>query len=234
MADAHGRGLESGGWARVTRRPHSAVASSYDQWARRTLAADTDLTTEYMREVLERSDTPEELLLGLRRGQPAAVDAGGRAAGGGAEAVGAAGGVARSALALTFPLPARQPLPQSRGTPCSGGEPESVAAEPADSAADSPTRSFRSTSQQTHKQASGPYRTMEHPCHARDRRGRLQIRGLLRAQGVEEAPVPEEGMVRRSRRESHPMGAPGRPALPLLGAGPGTRRSVLAGRHPGR
>ena len=52
---------------RVTRRPHSSVAASYDQWARRTLATDADLATEYMREVLERSDTPEELLLGLRR-----------------------------------------------------------------------------------------------------------------------------------------------------------------------
>jgi len=51
----------------VRRRPRSAVASSYDQWARRTLAADTDLAAEYTREILERSDTPEELLLGLRR-----------------------------------------------------------------------------------------------------------------------------------------------------------------------
>jgi DNA-binding phage protein len=32
-----------------------------------TLAADTDLSFEYLREVLERSDRPEELLLGLRR-----------------------------------------------------------------------------------------------------------------------------------------------------------------------
>jgi len=31
------------------------------------LAADTDLAAGYMREVLERSDMPEELLLGLRR-----------------------------------------------------------------------------------------------------------------------------------------------------------------------
>ena len=51
----------------VTRRSRSAAATSYDQWARRTLAADTNLTAEYLREVLERSDTPEELLLGLRR-----------------------------------------------------------------------------------------------------------------------------------------------------------------------
>lgn len=33
----------------------------------RTLTADTDLAAEYVREVLERSDTPEGLLLGLRR-----------------------------------------------------------------------------------------------------------------------------------------------------------------------
>ena len=51
----------------MNRRPRSAVAASYDQWARRTLAADNDLAVEYMRVVLERSDTPEELLLGLRR-----------------------------------------------------------------------------------------------------------------------------------------------------------------------
>jgi probable addiction module antidote protein len=31
------------------------------------LAADADLAGKYMREVLERSDSPEELLLGLRR-----------------------------------------------------------------------------------------------------------------------------------------------------------------------
>ena len=51
----------------VTRRSRSAGSTSYDQWARRTLAADSDLAVEYLREVLERSDTPEELLLGLRR-----------------------------------------------------------------------------------------------------------------------------------------------------------------------
>jgi probable addiction module antidote protein len=43
------------------------MATSYDQWARNTLAADAELTGEYLREVLEQSDTPEELLLGLRR-----------------------------------------------------------------------------------------------------------------------------------------------------------------------
>ena len=40
---------------------------SYDRWARRTLAADTELSVEYLREVLERSGRPEELLIGLRR-----------------------------------------------------------------------------------------------------------------------------------------------------------------------
>jgi len=51
----------------VARRSSSANAASYDQWARRTLASDADLAAEYLREVLEHSDTPEELLLGLRR-----------------------------------------------------------------------------------------------------------------------------------------------------------------------
>ena len=31
------------------------------------MAADTDLVAEYLREVLERSDAPEQLLMGLRR-----------------------------------------------------------------------------------------------------------------------------------------------------------------------
>jgi hypothetical protein len=88
-------------------------------------------------------------------------------------------------------------------------------------------RRFYSTSQQTHKRPTGLDWTMEHPCHARDRRGRLPIRGLLRAQGAKEAPVPEEGMVHRCRRESDPMGAPGGPALSLLGAGLGTRSRYL-------
>lgn len=51
----------------MTRRSRGASDASYDQWARSTLAADTDLTAAYLREVLEQSDTPEELLLGLRR-----------------------------------------------------------------------------------------------------------------------------------------------------------------------
>ena len=51
----------------VSRHSRSAAATSYDQWARRTLAADTELAAEYLREVVEHSDTPEELLLGLRR-----------------------------------------------------------------------------------------------------------------------------------------------------------------------
>ena len=44
-----------------------ATASSYDRWARNTLAADPVFAGEYLREVLDQSDTPEELLLGLRR-----------------------------------------------------------------------------------------------------------------------------------------------------------------------
>jgi probable addiction module antidote protein len=51
----------------VTRRSRGATGASYHQWARNTLAADAELTGEYLREVLEQSDTPEELLLGLRR-----------------------------------------------------------------------------------------------------------------------------------------------------------------------
>jgi probable addiction module antidote protein len=51
----------------VTRRSQRAPAVSYDRWARRTLAANTDLAAKYLCEVLERSDNPEELLLGLRR-----------------------------------------------------------------------------------------------------------------------------------------------------------------------
>ena len=51
----------------MTRRSRGATGTSYDQWARDTLAADAELTGEYLREVLEQSDTPEELLLGLRR-----------------------------------------------------------------------------------------------------------------------------------------------------------------------
>ena len=51
----------------VTRQSHTAAGASYDQWARRTLAADAELGAEYLREVVEHSDTPEELLLGLRR-----------------------------------------------------------------------------------------------------------------------------------------------------------------------
>lgn len=51
----------------VTRRSRATSGVPYDQWARNTLAADTELTNAYLREVLEQSDTPEELLLGLRR-----------------------------------------------------------------------------------------------------------------------------------------------------------------------
>ena len=51
----------------LNRQSSTASVASYDQWARRTLAADAELGAEYLREVLEHSDTPEELLLGLRR-----------------------------------------------------------------------------------------------------------------------------------------------------------------------
>jgi probable addiction module antidote protein len=51
----------------VTRRSFGAAATSYDQWAQRKLTADSGLAVEYLREVLEYSDTPEVLLLGLRR-----------------------------------------------------------------------------------------------------------------------------------------------------------------------
>ena len=51
----------------VSRRSRGTAAASYDQWAQRALAADTDLAVAYLREVLERSDRPAELLLGLRR-----------------------------------------------------------------------------------------------------------------------------------------------------------------------
>ena len=66
------RGQESG-WTRQEgdqankRRSLGASAASYDQWARKALAADAELAGSYLREVLEQSDTPEELLLGLRR-----------------------------------------------------------------------------------------------------------------------------------------------------------------------
>jgi len=44
-----------------------SAAGSYDRWLRTRLAADSDLSVEYLRQVLEQSETPEELLLGLRR-----------------------------------------------------------------------------------------------------------------------------------------------------------------------
>lgn len=44
-----------------------AAETSFDRWARNQLAADPELTSEYLREVLEHSSTAEELLLGLRR-----------------------------------------------------------------------------------------------------------------------------------------------------------------------
>jgi len=51
----------------LKRRSRGPSASSYDRWARKALAADAELGSAYLREVLERSDTAEELLIGLRR-----------------------------------------------------------------------------------------------------------------------------------------------------------------------
>jgi probable addiction module antidote protein len=51
----------------LNRRSRGATATPYDDWARNTLAADSELTVAYLRDVLEQSDTPAELLLGLRR-----------------------------------------------------------------------------------------------------------------------------------------------------------------------
>lgn len=51
----------------VGRRSRKTAAASYDQWARKALTADSGLAAEYLREVLEHSDSPEELLIGLRR-----------------------------------------------------------------------------------------------------------------------------------------------------------------------
>jgi probable addiction module antidote protein len=48
-------------------RARNAAAMSYDQWARTRLTAAPELSSEYLRQVLEQSETPEELLLGLRR-----------------------------------------------------------------------------------------------------------------------------------------------------------------------
>ena len=52
---------------RLKQRPRAATATSYDQWARTRLAAAPELSSEYLRQVLEQSETAEELLLGLRR-----------------------------------------------------------------------------------------------------------------------------------------------------------------------
>ena len=48
-------------------RRRNRAATSYDQWARGRLAATPELSAEYLRQVLEHSQTSEELLLGLRR-----------------------------------------------------------------------------------------------------------------------------------------------------------------------
>ena len=51
----------------VTRPARTATLVPYDEWARDALAGDPHLAGEYLRAVLERSDGPEELLIGLRR-----------------------------------------------------------------------------------------------------------------------------------------------------------------------
>lgn len=51
----------------MSRGSRPRAPASYDQWARRTLSSDPELAAEYLREVVECSDTPEDLLIGLRR-----------------------------------------------------------------------------------------------------------------------------------------------------------------------
>ena len=49
------------------RKPLKRRARNYDEWLRVRLAGDPALSREYLQKVLEESETPEELLLGLRR-----------------------------------------------------------------------------------------------------------------------------------------------------------------------
>ena len=51
----------------MNRRVRGGPAISYDEWARNILADSPELSGEYLREVIDQSATPEELLLGLRR-----------------------------------------------------------------------------------------------------------------------------------------------------------------------
>lgn len=51
----------------MSRRVRGGPAVSYDEWARKQLAESPELSGEYLKEVVDQSATPEELLLGLRR-----------------------------------------------------------------------------------------------------------------------------------------------------------------------
>lgn len=51
----------------VNPRTSRRAPTSYDKWARRTLSADPELAVEYLRELVEHADSPEDLLTGLRR-----------------------------------------------------------------------------------------------------------------------------------------------------------------------
>ena len=48
------------------KQPTRHAATSYDEWLRARLAGDPELSREYLQKVLEESEAPEELLLGLR------------------------------------------------------------------------------------------------------------------------------------------------------------------------
>ena len=52
---------------RVKSKSNTAGFESFDDWARKTLSADSDLAAEYLRVVLEESESPQGLLIGLRR-----------------------------------------------------------------------------------------------------------------------------------------------------------------------
>ena len=67
---SRGRGdwLDRGGKsAKAMKQRTRSSAVSYQRWLGARLAADPDLSVEYLRQVLEQSETPEELLIGRRR-----------------------------------------------------------------------------------------------------------------------------------------------------------------------
>jgi probable addiction module antidote protein len=53
--------------SKLVKKRTRTTATSYDDWLRVRLARDANLSAEYLRQVLEQSETSEELLLGLRR-----------------------------------------------------------------------------------------------------------------------------------------------------------------------